>query len=42
MKVSRKNNPSLNSNQQFVKYSESIKKFNDLMVKFMHKQEMQS
>ena len=42
MKVSRKSNPASNSNHQLVKYTESIKKFNDLMVKFMQKEELQA
>jgi hypothetical protein len=41
MKVSRKNQPNSNSNNQLVKYTESIKKFNDLMVKFIQKEDMQ-
>lgn len=42
MKVSRKNQPNTSSNNQLVKYTESIKKFNDLMVKFVQKEELQS
>lgn len=42
MKISRKSNPTSNSNHQLVKYTESIKKFNDLMVKFMQKEELQA
>lgn len=41
MKISRKNQPTTSSNSQLVKYTESIKKFNDLMVKFIQKEEMQ-
>lgn len=41
MKVSRKNQPNTSSNNQLVKYTESIKKFNDLMVKFIQKEELQ-
>ena len=42
MKINRKSNPTSNSNHQLVKYTESIKKFNDLMVKFMQKEELQA
>jgi chromosome condensin MukBEF complex kleisin-like MukF subunit len=41
MKISRKNQPTTSSNNQLVKYTESIKKFNDLMVKFIQKEELQ-
>jgi hypothetical protein len=41
MKVSRKNQPNTSSNNQLVKYTESIKKFNELMVKFVQKEELQ-